>query len=74
MKHHRPYQSPPLTPAAPSRLPAGVEPAAVLARRQAMIDAGTHPALAGSLALSAAGHQALRDRDPRFTGRNGEPF
>ena len=74
MKHHCPYQSPARTSMAPPRLPAGVEPAAVLARRQAMIDAGTHPALAGQLALSAAGHPALRARDPRFAGQAGDPF
>lgn len=74
MKHHRPYQAPPSPPAASPCLPAGVEPAAVLARRQAMIDAGTHPVLAGQLALSAAGHQARRDRDPRFAVRPDDPF
>ena len=62
MKHRRPYQLPPPVAAAPLLLPVGVEAAAVLARRQAMIDAGIHPVLAGQLALSAAGHQALRDR------------
>ena len=69
MKHRRPYKLPPPTPNAP-----GVFPAAVLARRQAMIDAGTHPVLAGQLAFSAAGHQALRDRDPRFAVRADDPF
>ena len=73
MKHRRSYQ-PPFPPAAAPRLPVGVEPAAVLVRRQAMIDAGTHPTLAGQLALSAAGHQARRDGDLRFTVRPGDPF
>ena len=74
MKHHRPYQVPVLAPTVSLLLPAGVEAAAVLARRQAMIEAGTHPVLASQLALSAAGHQALRDRDPRFVVRADDPF
>ena len=74
MKNRRSYQLPTPTPATPLISPVGVQPAAVLARRQAMIDAGTHPVLAGQLAFSAASHQALRDRDPRFDVRANDPF
>ncbi len=66
MKHHRPYQLSAPAHAAAVRLPAGIEPAAVLARQAAMIEAGTHPTLAERLASSAGENQALRDRDPRF--------
>lgn len=73
MHHRRPYQipSPPIPP--PRRLPAGIDAAALLARQTAMIDAGTHPMLAERLALSASENQALRERDPRFAARAGEP-
>ena len=74
MKQRRLYQLPAPTPAASLPLPASLEAAAVHARRQAMIDAGTHPVLAGQIALSAANHQALRDRDPRFAVRSDDPF
>lgn len=74
MKHQRPYHLPPSALAASAFLPAGVDPAAMLARRQAMIDVGTHPVLAGQLALSAAGRQALRDRNARLVARPGDPF
>ncbi len=74
MNHHRPYQLPP--PAAPifRGLPAGIDAASILARRTAMIDAGTHPTLAERLALSAAENQAMRDRDPRFIVPPEDPF
>lgn len=74
MNHRRPYQLPSPSAPVPPRLPAGIEPASVLARQTAMIDAGTHPVLAERLALSAAENQAMRDRDARFIVRSGDPF
>ena len=73
MKHHRPYQLSTPAPTLALRAPAGIHPAAILARQAAMIEAGTHPILAERLASSASENQALRDRDPRFAARAAEP-
>ncbi len=62
MKHHRAYQLPIPALAATPRLPAGIDASAILARRTAMIEAGTHPVLAERLAFSAGENQAARDR------------
>ncbi len=74
MKHHRPYQLPPPVSVLPRALAAAPDHAAVLAREQAMIDAGTHPMLAEKLARRAAENQARHDRRAQPAARPDDPF
>ena len=71
--HHRPYAIRlKAAPSAFTRLPAGSDPEAFIARQEAMIQAGTHALIAEKLALDAVRNQAEREHRLKPAARTGE--